>query len=95
MSKPIVRRLIVALALSAFLGSPATLLAAAPRPTAHQSRAQTTAKNPLSRLWNSLMRAWEKNGCELDPYGRCLSATQTSTDSGCLIDPNGRCLTGH
>jgi hypothetical protein len=95
MSKLIVRRLIVALALSALLGSPATSLAAAPRPASHHSRAQAAAKNPLSRLWNSLVRAWEKNGCEADPYGRCLPASQTSTDNGCGLDPYGQCTPSH
>jgi hypothetical protein len=96
MSKHIVRRLIVVLALSAFLGSPATSLAG-PRSSAaaaRHARAQTAPQDLLSRVWNSLVRAWEKNGCELDPYGRCLPASQTSTDNGCLIDPNGRCITG-
>ncbi len=94
MSKLIVRRLVVVLALSALLGSPATLLAAAPQPAAHHSRAQTAAKNPLSRLWNSLVRAWEKNVCELDPYGRCLPAPSASLDNGCSVDPDGHCAPG-
>ncbi len=77
MSKLIVRRLIVVLALGAFLGSPATLLAgsrlssAAARP----SRAQTTAQAQLSRLWNALVRAWEKEGCRIDPNGLCITVS--------------------
>ena len=95
MSKLIVRRLIVVLALSALFGSPATSLAAAPRPAARHSRAQTTAKNPLSRLWNSLVRVWEKEGCSADPYGRCTPITPPQTaNAGCSADPYGHCLPG-
>lgn len=92
MSKHIVRRLIVVLALSAFLGSPATSLAGPRSSAARHARTQAAPQGLLSRVWNSLVRTWEKNGCELNPYGRCLPASQTSTDNGCLIDPNGRCI---
>ncbi len=94
MSKLIVRRLVVVLALSALLGSPTTLLAAAPQPAAHHSRAQTAAKNPLSRLWNSLVRVWGKEGCRIDPNGQCLPVSQASSDTGCSLDPYGRCIPG-
>ena len=33
-----------------------------------------------------------KAGCEMDPSGRCLSATQVK--AGCEMDPDGRCRTG-
>jgi hypothetical protein len=94
MSKPIVRRLIVVLALSAFLGSPATSLAgsrsnSAPRHSRHQTAAQT----PLSWLRSTMVRIWEKTGCKIDPYGQCLPATtQGNAGDGCSVGPDGQCV---
>jgi hypothetical protein len=95
MSHPIVRRLVVVLALSALLGSPATSLAA-PRShsAARHSRHQTAARAPLSRLWNALVSVWEKNGCVIDPNGLCVPNSQESADNGCGLDPYGRCIPG-
>lgn len=99
MSSSILRRLIVVLALCAFLGAPATSLAG-PRSTAHFSEDRTVSAPLLSRLWNAVVRVWEKAGCSIDPFGRCASKSQTTPDSqqsdaGCSIDPYGRCLPGH
>ena len=100
MSSSIVRRLIVVLALGAFLGAPTTSLAG-PHSAARFSEDRTADVSLVSRLWNAVLRAWEKEGCSADPYGRCLPKSQTTTDgqkssdAGCMIDPNGRCLTGH
>jgi hypothetical protein len=88
MSHPIVRRLVVVLALSAFLGSPATSMARAAR----HSRAHTAARAPLSWLWNALVSVWEKEGCHIDPYGRCITVSSPLTDEGCSASPNGGCL---
>lgn len=92
MSKPIVRRLVLVLALSAFLGSPAVSLAGA-RPTARHSRTRpvTTIQTQVSRLWNALVGVWEKNGCGLEPYGQCSTNSQESSDNGCGLEPYGRC----
>ncbi len=100
MSSSTLRRLIVVLALGAFLGAPAMSLAG-PHSAARFSEDRTANVSLVSRLWSSVMGAWEKAGCSADPYGRCLPKSQTTTDSqksadaGCMIDPNGRCLTGH
>jgi hypothetical protein len=93
MSKPIVRRLVVVLALSALLGSPATSLAR-PRPAARHSWTQAAAQAPLSWLWNALVSVWEKEGCRIDPNGRCLINPQENGDTGCSLDPYGRCVPG-
>jgi hypothetical protein len=95
MSHPIVRRLVVVLTLSAFLGSPATSLAA-PRSAARHSNSKpyTAARAPLSRLWNALVSVWEKEGCRIDPNGLCLPSSQESVDNGCGLDPYGRCIPG-
>jgi hypothetical protein len=74
MSKLIVR-LIVVLALSAFLGSPAASLAGSRHAmaTARRARVQAVPQSLLSRVWNSLVSVWEKEGCRIDPNGRCIT----------------------
>jgi hypothetical protein len=95
MSKPIVRRLIVVLALSALLGSPATSLAGVPHSAVQYSRTQAAAQTPLSWLRNAIMRMWEKTGCKIDPYGHCLPATtQGNAGDGCSVGPDGQCVVG-
>jgi hypothetical protein len=91
MSSSILRRLIVVLALGAFLGSPAISLAG-PHSTARFSEERAADLPLLSRLWNAVVRAWEKEGCSIDPYGRCVKNIQESAEAGCSIDPYGRCL---
>lgn len=55
----------------------------------------SSAAAPLSSLWSWLISLWEKNGCAIDPWGRCLPSTTpaqpASADNGCSIDPGGRC----
>ncbi len=40
----------------------------------------------FSRIWGFLGRGGSKEGCHIDPLGRCLPK------EGCNIDPWGRCL---
>lgn len=101
MSSSILRRLIVVLALCAFLGAPATSLAGPRSAATRFSEERTVSVSLLSRLWNAVARVWEaagrpatKAGCSADPYGRCLDSLEKA-DNGCVIDPNGRCLPGH
>lgn len=65
-------------------------LAAAPIHRPRQARSEGVS--PLSTVW-SWLTVWTKNGCMIDPGGRCLSATvpPAGTDNGCGIDPGGRC----
>ena len=55
----------------------------------------SSAAAPLTSLWSWLISLWEKNGCMIDPSGRCLPsvapAQPASADNGCSIDPGGRC----
>lgn len=44
----------------------------------------------FSRIWSFLRRVESKEGCHIDPLGRCAPAPQPK--EGCNIDPNGRCL---
>jgi len=48
----------------------------------------------FARLWSLLARPWTKNGCEVDPNGRCLTkgSRPVAGDNGCELDPSGvRC----
>ena len=48
------------------------------------------------RLWRLLPQPWTKNGCDVDPSGRCLTkgSSPVAVDNGCELDPNGgRCPT--
>lgn len=100
MSRLVVHRLIVALALIAMLGAPLAAEAAPRRP----------APSPLAWIWNLLTGTWLKEGCRIDPSGgcapsaeagcridpngACASAPQSTTEAGCRIDPDG-CAEGH
>lgn len=56
------------------------------------------ATAPIAWVWSWLTSIWEKNGCMIDPSGRCLLGTgivptlPAGTDNGCGIDPSGRCM---
>lgn len=70
----------------------ATAVSAEPRPGVRPRPARTVASNPLesfSGFWSVLVSFWTKNGCEIDPNGRCLP-----TKNGGQADPDGRCLSG-
>jgi hypothetical protein len=51
---------------------------------------QTFPASFLGRAWSFLTALWAKEGCHIDPNGRCRIVTPQS-DTGCNIDPNGRC----
>ena len=91
MSKPIVRRLVVVLALSALLGSPATSWAGSrSHAAARHPRAQTAVRSPLSWLWNTLLRGWEKEGCRIDPNGLCITVAAPVPEDGPQATANER-----
>ena len=89
-------RMVLVLLLTAVLAAAAglaqPLAGAAPR----APRLEVSASTDLfARLWSSLTRFWSKNGCQVDPSGRCLgqSTVQPAGDNGCQVDPDGgRCL---
>ncbi len=90
MSHNAFRRLVIVVALFAFLGTPLASLAA-PRATAGRTESRLDELSPLTWLWSLLERVWEKEGCSIDPFGRCLREPVTPK-IGCSIDPFGRCL---
>lgn len=86
---PRLPRMVLVLPLAAILATPAVL--AAP----HLLRRPTAASptDLLTGLWSFLASAWSKNGCNVDPNGRCLPAVHSySIENGCHVDPDGRCL---
>jgi hypothetical protein len=69
---------------------------ATPRPESPR-RAEAAASaflDVLARAWSLFTGVLNKEGCHIDPSGRCIPAEPPSTiqtDTGCHIDPNGRC----
>jgi hypothetical protein len=45
-----------------------------------------------ARFWSFLTSLWAKNGCQVDPNGRCLPGPRHAANNGCSADPDGRCL---
>lgn len=69
-----------------------TAVSAEPRSGARPRPARTGAWSPMesfSGFWSVLASFWTKNGCQVDPDGRCLP-----TKNGGQADPNGLCLSG-
>jgi len=50
----------------------------------------------FSRIWSFLRRVGSKEGCDIDPSGRCANGPAQSPPpqlkEGCGIDPLGRCM---
>lgn len=88
---PTLRRLAVLLILVAI---PWTASAANPRSERNSKPAKAApARSFLDHAWAFLVGAWTKEGCGIDPSGRCALATVPTdqADIGCGVDPNGRC----
>lgn len=54
----------------------------------------SASQDLFARLSSFLTHPWSKNGCSVDPSGRCLPGSGLAPDSGCQVDPDGRCRTG-
>lgn len=78
------RTLAAALVLSALLAGP---VGATP------PKAKPGPASILSQAWSLVLQIWRKEGCVIDPDGRCRTAPAplSSADAGCVIDPSGRC----
>src|SRR6266849_7062028 len=68
-------------------------------PAAHRARPAEAAEQLfqasfLGRAWNLLAALWAKEGCHIDPNGRCapgptvVPPVTAQGDTGCNIDPN-------
>jgi hypothetical protein len=52
--------------------------------------------NLWQQIWETWQAIWQPNGCDIDPYGRCIAAPESPAapdqlDNGCSIDPLGQC----
>jgi hypothetical protein len=49
----------------------------------------------LDHLWTLFSSIWsepaDKEGCGMDPLGRCAPAPEDETEAGCGADPDGGC----
>jgi hypothetical protein len=86
MSRSLFSRTLLAFALTAVLLVPGA--SAARHRTA--PIALRAPEGVLAPLWSFLGRLWAKEGCGLDPSGRCATSPVT-TDVGCGLDPSGAC----
>ncbi|HKH45890.1 MAG TPA: hypothetical protein VKM72_14605 [Thermoanaerobaculia bacterium] len=86
MSRSLFSRTFLVFALAAVLLVPGAS-AAGHRTTRVALRAP---QDVLAPLWSFLGRLWVKEGCGLDPHGRCTTSPVT-TDAGCGLDPSGAC----
>jgi hypothetical protein len=77
------------LVLSASAGAEPRRSAEPPREMAASAEAETL----VSRLWQWLAAIWTKEGCGIDPGGRCGVSPSTpappNQEAGCVIDPGG------
>ena len=73
-------------------------------PWAEAARPRVTSTQPekvfvyqsielLGQAWMVLTQLWDKEGCQIDPNGRCIttpmSGPTNTADEGCRIDPSG------
>jgi len=87
------RKTVVVLFLLAALLTTAPWASAAPRHGGGRpARASVVGAIPdvLVQAWRFLTGIWNKEGCHIDPNGRCVT---NAVDTGCHIDPDGRCIT--
>jgi hypothetical protein len=100
MTRSVFPRFLLAASLALLLSMPS--LAAGPQtpPRGHHARISNPVTEALRQLWNYVAGALTKEGCGIDPNGRCvtstsgISAPDGSEEAGCGIDPSGRCLQG-
>ena len=89
----LLRSLIVAVGLSLALGPSVASAAEAPLTAAGREAGRVT--RILDQIGAFLKAVWENEGCDIDPWGRCVPGTGApdpgapSTDEGCEIDPLG------
>jgi hypothetical protein len=88
------RRRAVLLFLLAFVLAFPWAGAAGPRLESDQAVAPSASaflEDLLGRAWSVLMGIRNKEGCHLDPDGRCAPRPTIQRDTGCHLDPNGGC----
>jgi hypothetical protein len=99
MTSPFRRGILALLLLTlTLLASSAAWAAGGPAGRNQQSAvAKPAPATLLGRAWSLLTALWDKEGCNIDPNGRCVTGPAPSplvpaqVDTGCNIDPDGRC----
>lgn len=92
MSHNAFRRFVIMLTLFTVLGTPLVSLAGPHRAVSGRAESRLDERSPLTWLWSLLERVWEKEGCRIDPNGRCVTEPVVAPKAGCMIDPHGQCL---
>ncbi|MGH7483976.1 MAG: hypothetical protein ACREMY_00045 [bacterium] len=85
-------RLAFVLLIAAALATPSAFASSLSVAFPRASGSASVVEERFAGFWSFLTRLWAKNGCEVDPNGRCLPASPQAADNGCSADPNGRCL---
>jgi len=89
-----IRRKIFVLFILAALATTPWAIARGPQPESPRV-AQTVEGVPfLGNFWSFLRSMWEKAGCGIDPWGRCVTEPVPTLQpkEGCNIDPWGNCV---
>lgn len=87
-----IRRKILFLFLLVALVTTPWASAGGPKPGSPRA-AQAVEDVPLfGNFWKLLRSVWEKEGCHIDPWGRCVNEPAQTAKIGCNIDPNGHCI---
>lgn len=88
------RRKTAVLLLAAVLVFPLAA-SAGPRPPRAPEVSASTLLDLVGRVWGFFTGHREKEGCYIDPDGRCVPRAPLpptiQADSGCYIDPSGGC----
>lgn len=89
-----IRRKILLLMLVAVLAMPWPSVAGSQSERSRMAQIEEPATlDFFSRIWSLLQSAGSKEGCHIDPNGRCTPQNPPSqTKEGCHIDPDGRCV---
>jgi len=84
-----IARLFAVLVLSLALGVSQVAASQAPRGKTTRADRPVTVR-VLDRLVSFVSVLWQKEGCRIDPLGRCVDST-VNIEAGCGIDPWGGC----
>ncbi|HSS76635.1 MAG TPA: hypothetical protein VLV54_07790 [Thermoanaerobaculia bacterium] len=72
---PLVPSVVLLLLVLLFVAAPFASAAAPPGRTIRSAVSPLEASASLSQIWSWLTGGWGKNGCMIDPNGRCLPGT--------------------
>ncbi|MEA2604409.1 MAG: hypothetical protein QOF89_5401 [Acidobacteriota bacterium] len=85
-----IRRKILVLFLLIALVTTPWVFARGPQPESPRAAHAIEDVPIFGNFWKLLRSAWEKEGCNIDPWGRCVN--EPAPKIGCGIDPWGHCI---